>query len=174
MVASLRDKEESLRNAALHDHLTGLPNRVLLEDRLDQAQRRAVRRPGHRFAILLLDLDGFKAVNDSFGHAAGDRLLIEVARRLRGLLRQSDTVARLGGDEFVVLLDGVTVPGWENTVGEAITAALAEPFDIDGRVVQVGVSIGVALSSDDAADPDHLLREADAAMYRAKELTKNR
>jgi diguanylate cyclase (GGDEF)-like protein len=174
MVASLRDKEESLRNAALHDHLTGLPNRVLLEDRLNQAQLRTIRQPGHRFAILLLDLDGFKAVNDSLGHAAGDQMLIEVARRLLGLLRKSDTVARLGGDEFVVLLDGVTTPGWQHVVCDAITASIGEPFEIDGRSAEVGVSIGVAVSSDGAADPDHLLREADAAMYRAKELTKRR
>jgi diguanylate cyclase (GGDEF)-like protein len=173
MAASLREKEESLRNAALHDHLTGLPNRVLLEDRLDQAQARAARQPGHRFAILLLDLDGFKAVNDSLGHAAGDQLLVEVARRLRGLLRKADTVARLGGDEFVVLLDGVA-PGWQHVVCDAITAAIHEPFVIDGRPVEVGVSIGVAVSAEDACDPDHLLREADAAMYRAKELTKRR
>jgi diguanylate cyclase (GGDEF)-like protein len=174
MVASLRDKEESLRNAALHDHLTGLPNRVLLEDRLNQAQTRTTRQPGHRFAILLLDLDGFKAVNDSLGHAAGDQLLIEVSRRLLGLLRKADTVARLGGDEFVVLLDGVATPGWQHVVCDAITASVGEPFEIDGRSVEVGVSIGVAVSSDGASDPDHLLREADAAMYRAKELTKRR
>jgi diguanylate cyclase (GGDEF)-like protein len=174
MVASLRDKEESLRNAALHDHLTGLPNRVLLEDRLNQAQLRQARQPSHRFAILLLDLDGFKAVNDSLGHAAGDQLLIEVARRLLGLLRKSDTVARLGGDEFVVLLDGVAAPGWQHVVCEAITESIGQPFTIDGRSVEVGVSIGVAVSSDDASDPDHLLREADAAMYKAKELAKRR
>jgi diguanylate cyclase (GGDEF)-like protein len=174
MVASLRDKEESLRNAALHDHLTGLPNRVLLEDRLDQAQLRATRQPGHRFAILLLDLDGFKAVNDSLGHAAGDQMLIEVARRLLSLLRKSDTVARLGGDEFVVLLDGVATPDWQHVVCDEITASIGEPFEIDGRSVEVGVSIGVAVSSDGASDPDHLLREADAAMYRAKELAKRR
>jgi diguanylate cyclase (GGDEF)-like protein len=174
MEASLRDKEESLRNAALHDHLTGLPNRVLLEDRLNQAQLRVTRQPGHRFAILLLDLDGFKAVNDSLGHAAGDQMLIEVARRLLGLLRKADTVARLGGDEFVVLLDGVAAPGGQNVVYDAITASIGEPFEIDGRSVEVGVSIGVAISSDGSSDPDHLLREADAAMYRAKELAKRR
>jgi diguanylate cyclase (GGDEF)-like protein len=174
MVASLRDKEESLRNAALHDHLTGLPNRVLLEDRLNQAQSRSTRQPGHQFAILLLDLDGFKAVNDSLGHAAGDQMLIEVARRLLSLLRKSDTVARLGGDEFVVLLDGVATPDWQHVVCDEITASIGEPFEIDGRSVEVGVSIGVAVSSDGASDPDHLLREADAAMYRAKELAKRR
>jgi diguanylate cyclase (GGDEF)-like protein len=173
MVASLRETEERLRGAALHDHLTGLPNRVLLADRLAQAGLRAGRDPGHRFAVLLLDLDGFKAVNDSLGHAAGDLLLVEVARRLTGLVRQSDTVARLGGDEFVVLLDGFAADG-HHRVREAITAAITEPFFIDGREVGVGLSIGVALSTDAQADPDYLLREADAAMYREKSAARRR
>jgi diguanylate cyclase (GGDEF)-like protein len=168
MMDELHDKEEGLRNAALHDHLTGLPNRVLLADRLEQAGLRAARRPGYRFAILLLDLDGFKAVNDSLGHAAGDQLLVEVADRLTALLRESDTVARLGGDEFVVLLDGLTVPDWHRIVRDKITAAVTEPYLIDGYRVSVGLSIGVAVSDGPSADPDHLLREADAAMYRAK------
>ncbi|MEU8234333.1 GGDEF domain-containing protein [Actinoplanes sp. NPDC048967] len=174
MVASLRDQEERLRNAALHDHLTGLPNRVLLADRLQQAGLRAARQPGHRFAVLLLDLDGFKAVNDSLGHAAGDVLLVEVARRLTGLVRQSDTVARLGGDEFVVLLDGFATCDGHERVRDAITAAITEPFVIDGYPVEVGLSIGVALSTDGSADPDHLLREADAAMYREKSTARRR
>jgi diguanylate cyclase (GGDEF)-like protein len=174
MVASLRETEERLRSAALHDHLTGLPNRVLLADRLQQAGLRAGRRPGHRFAVLLLDLDGFKAVNDSLGHAAGDLLLVEVARRLTGLVRGSDTVARLGGDEFVVLLDGYPAPDGHERVRDAITAAVTEPFVIDGRQVGVGLSIGVALSTDDCTDPDHLLREADAAMYREKSSARRR
>jgi diguanylate cyclase (GGDEF)-like protein len=174
MAASLREKEEGLRNAALHDHLTGLPNRLLLADRLEQAGLRAARQPGYRFAVLLLDLDGFKEVNDSFGHAAGDQLLIEVARRLTGLLRKSDTAARLGGDEFVVLLDGITTPDGQQVAYDAIRAVLTEPFRIDGGWVEVGLSVGVALSADGAADPDHLLREADAAMYRAKSLTRGR
>ncbi|MBM2622683.1 GGDEF domain-containing protein [Actinoplanes sp. LDG1-06] len=167
MVAALREQEEQLRDAALHDPLTGLPNRVLLADRMRQAGLRVLRQPGHRFAVLLLDLNGFKAVNDSLGHAAGDVLLIEVAQRLTGLLRESDTVARLGGDEFVVLLDGLPADGTERLVKETIAARLTEPYAIDGGRVTVGVSIGVALSND-SADPDTLLREADAAMYRAK------
>jgi diguanylate cyclase (GGDEF)-like protein len=174
MVASLREKEEGLRNAALHDHLTGLPNRLLLADRLEQAGLRAARQPGYRFAVLLLDLDGFKAVNDSLGHAAGDQLLIEVAQRLTLLLRKSDTAARLGGDEFVVLLDGVTTPDGQRVVCDAIKTVITEPFVIDGRRVEVGLSIGVALSAEGSADPDHLLREADAAMYRAKSLARRR
>ncbi|BCJ49678.1 hypothetical protein Asp14428_11530 [Actinoplanes sp. NBRC 14428] len=174
MVAALREKEESLRNAALHDHLTGLPNRVLLEDRLNQAHLRAARQPDRRFAVLLLDLDGFKAVNDSYGHAAGDELLVEVAVRLTRLLRRSDTVARLGGDEFVVLLDGVAGPHGHQPVCDGITASIAEPFAVAGHKVHVGVSIGVALSRGDGTPPDHLLREADAAMYEAKSLTRRR
>jgi diguanylate cyclase (GGDEF)-like protein len=174
MVQALREKEEGLRNAALHDHLTGLPNRVLLADRLRQAGLRAARQADHRFAVLLLDLDGFKAVNDSLGHAAGDQLLVEVARRLRGLLRESDTVARLGGDEFVILLDGVRVPEGPLVVSKTIQAALVQPFHIDGREVEVGVSIGIASSADGSCDPDHLLREADAAMYRVKSTVRRR
>jgi diguanylate cyclase (GGDEF)-like protein len=174
MVAALREQEESLRSAALHDHLTGLPNRVLLGDRLEQAGLRASRQPGYRFAVLLLDLDGFKAVNDSLGHAAGDQLLIEVAHRLTRLLRKSDTAARLGGDEFVVLLDGITTEDGHQVVSDAITETLTQPFAIDGAQVSVGLSIGVALSTDGSVDPGHLLREADAAMYRAKSLSKRR
>ncbi|MEV4348879.1 GGDEF domain-containing protein [Actinoplanes sp. NPDC049596] len=174
MVAALREQEQRLRDAALHDALTGLPNRVLLADRLEQAGLRAARSKEHRFAVLLLDLNGFKAVNDSLGHAAGDVLLIEVARRLTGLLRESDTVARLGGDEFVVLLDGLHEPGAERVVRDAIATRLCEPYLIDGEQVEVGVSIGVALSGDGSTDPDRLLREADAAMYRAKPVSRSR
>jgi diguanylate cyclase (GGDEF)-like protein len=166
--ASLREQEEKLRTAALRDHLTGLPNRLLLEDRLTQAGLRATRDTAYRFAVLLLDLDGFKAVNDTLGHAAGDQLLIKVAGRLTKLLRRTDTVARLGGDEFVVLVGGVGGTDGHETVRKAIKTTLAEPFLIDGKEVTVGVSIGVAVSTDEATDPDRLLREADAAMYREK------
>lgn len=174
MMAALREQEERLRTAALRDHLTGLPNRVLLEDRLALAEARAAREPGYRFAVLLLDLDGFKAVNDTFGHAAGDVLLIEVARRLSTLLRRTDTVARLGGDEFVVLIDGLMTPDAYQRVCDAIQKTVAEPIDIDGRTVTVGVSIGVAVSGDGTTDSDHLLREADAAMYQAKSAGRRR
>ena len=154
--------------------LAGLLNRVLLGDRLERASLHALRRPGYWCAILLLDLDGFKAVNDTLGHAAGDTLLVEVARRLTGLLRASDTVARLGGDEFVVLLDGLVEPGWQKVVCDSIRAAITKPFVLDGHEVEVGLSIGVAVSTADSANPDHMLREADAAMYRVKSLAKHR
>ncbi|MFC4072555.1 diguanylate cyclase domain-containing protein [Actinoplanes subglobosus] len=166
--------EERLRTAAMRDHLTGLPNRLLLEDRLAHAGLRAAREPGYRFAILLMDLDGFKAVNDSLGHAAGDQLLIQVARRLTGLLRRTDTVARLGGDEFVVLIDDVSGPGGDSAVRAGIEAAVTEPYSIDGHVVEVGLSIGSAVSGDGLSDPDLLLREADAAMYKAKSASRRR
>jgi diguanylate cyclase (GGDEF)-like protein len=166
--------EERLRTAAMHDHLTGLPNRLLLEDRLTQAGLRAAREPGYRFAVLLMDLDGFKAVNDSLGHAAGDQLLVQVARRLTALLRRTDTVARLGGDEFVVLIDDVAGPGGDSVVRAGIEAAVVEPYTIDGHVVEVGLSIGSAVSGDGSADPDLLLREADAAMYREKSASRRR
>ena len=166
--------EERLRNAVLLDHLTGLPNRLLLEDRLSLAGLRAAREPGYRFAVLLLDLDGFKAVNDTLGHAVGDQLLIQVARRLTGLLRRTDTVARLGGDEFVVLIDGVSGPGGDQQVRAGIQATVAEPYVIDGQIVEVGLSIGSAISGDGTSDPDLLLREADAAMYRAKSVSRRR
>jgi len=169
LVDRVRAAAAETEHLSLHDHLTGLPNRVLLEDRMDQAELRAARQPGYRFAILLLDLDGFKAVNDTLGHAVGDLLLIEVARRLTGLLRKSDTVARLGGDEFVILLDGVNE---HQSVIDNISVALSAPFFIDGERVQVGCSVGVAVSGEGGSDPDHLLREADAAMYRAKSAAK--
>jgi diguanylate cyclase (GGDEF)-like protein len=169
-----RVMEERLRTAAMRDHLTGLPNRLLLEDRLTQAGMRAAREPGYRFAVLLLDLDGFKAVNDALGHAAGDQLLVQVARRLTGALRRTDTVARLGGDEFVVLVDDVSGPGGDDVVRAGIEAAVTEPYTIDGQIVEVGLSIGSAVSGDGSSDPDLLLREADAAMYRAKSAARRR
>ncbi|MEU4623863.1 GGDEF domain-containing protein [Actinoplanes sp. NPDC023801] len=169
-----RVMEERLRTAAMRDHLTGLPNRLLLEDRLTQAGLRAAREPGYRFAVLLLDLDGFKAVNDALGHAAGDQLLVQVARRLTAALRRTDTVARLGGDEFVVLVDDVSGPGGDEAVRAGIMAAVTEPYLIDGQVVEVGLSIGSAVSGDGSSDPDLLLREADAAMYRAKSASRRR
>jgi diguanylate cyclase (GGDEF)-like protein len=166
--------EERLRTAAMRDHLTGLPNRLLLEDRLAHAGLRAAREPGYRFAVLLMDLDGFKAINDRLGHAAGDQLLIQVAGRLTALLRRTDTVARLGGDEFVVLIDDVSGPGGDEAVRTGIETAVTEPYTIDGHIVEVGLSIGSAISGDGLSDPDLLLREADAAMYRAKSASRRR
>ena len=168
LLRSLHESEERLRQAALHDHLTGLPNRALFTDRLRQAWQRSIADPEHQFAVLFLDLDGFKQVNDSLGHAAGDRLLVHVARRLSGMLRAGDTAARLGGDEFVLLLDGVDLPNGPRHVDDRIRASFVEPVILDGREVHVGVSIGIATSADGLAAPEDLLRHADAAMYEAK------
>jgi diguanylate cyclase (GGDEF)-like protein len=168
MLRSLMEQEERLRQAALYDQLTGLPNRTLLFDRLNQAGHRAARHAGHFFALLFLDLDGFKAVNDTLGHAAGDQLLVIVAQRLTEAIRQSDTAARIGGDEFVVLLDGIEMPEGPQPVIDRIEEAFTEPIELDGEPVMVGTSIGLALSTDGYADTEELLRHADAAMYEAK------
>jgi diguanylate cyclase len=157
-----------LAHLAAHDPLTGLANRALFADRLDRALARA-RREGRPGALLLLDLDGFKAINDARGHAAGDRALVAVAGRLRGCVREVDTVARLGGDEFLVVLDGVEAAAEARRVAGRIRAALAEPLrlDGDGAPLALGASIGVAVFAGREAPAD-LLRRADGAMYVAK------
>jgi diguanylate cyclase (GGDEF)-like protein/PAS domain S-box-containing protein len=158
--------EELLLHHALHDVLTGLPNRSLLVDRLGLAIRRAAR-SGGSVAVLVLDLDGFKVVNDSLGHAVGDRLLAAVARRLEACLRPSDTVARLGGDEYGVLLEDLHDSAEARVVAERVHDAFGEAFDLDGRPVFTTASIGIAVGGE-AAMPEGLLRDADTAMYRAK------
>jgi diguanylate cyclase (GGDEF)-like protein len=157
-----------LQHDALHDSLTGLPNRTLFLDRLEQSLRRARRRgPECGSAVLFLDLDRFKVVNDSLGHHVGDRLLQAVALRLDASLRPGDTVARMGGDEFTVLLEDVTDPREATVVADRVLATLADPFPIAGRELHVSGSIGIALAGSDV-DPEELIRDADVAMYRAK------
>ena len=167
MLRALREQEERLRQAALYDQLTGLPNRGLFLDRMRQAALRTKRQPGHRFSIMFLDLDGFKAVNDRLGHAAGDELLVQVAKRISVDLRDADTAARFGGDEFLVLLDGVPDERVAVDVINRLHAALAKPFDLDGEQVTISASIGAATSTEYDTAED-LLRAADKAMYRAK------
>jgi diguanylate cyclase (GGDEF)-like protein len=165
---------DEIRHQALHDHLTGLPNRVLVLDRLEQTLAR-VRREHLEVALLFIDLDGFKDVNDTFGHAEGDRMLQAVAARFSGTLRDSDTVARLGGDEFVVLAEGLSLAAGPELVAERLLAVLAEPFSIDdhgGKSVTISASIGIAAGQRDTAE--ELLRDADIALYAAKEAGKNR
>lgn len=159
--------EEALAHLALHDPLTNLPNRRLLWDRLEHALSRA-ERDGTTVEVLYLDLEGFKAVNDEFGHEAGDRLLVEVAGRLKGCLRGSDTAARLGGDEFVVVLERSGDEGEALSLSERIASALKEPFLVGGTERTLAASIGVASSSPPHERPEDLLRSADLAMYRAK------
>jgi diguanylate cyclase (GGDEF)-like protein/PAS domain S-box-containing protein len=167
-VTDRKQAEQRLQHDALHDALTGLPNRVLFLDRLDQAIRRAQRAtPDAAAAVLFLDLDRFKLVNDSLGHQVGDQLLKAVARRLESAVRPPDTVARLGGDEFTVLLDGVSDAHEATLIAERVHQTLRTPFHVDERELHVDASIGIALAEADAA-PDMVLRNADVAMYRAK------
>jgi Amt family ammonium transporter len=160
--------EHRLAHQATHDPLTGLPNRALLIDRLDSALARA-RRHGRRVAVLFLDLDHFKVVNDSLGHGLGDRLLIAISERLTLALRPGDTVARFGGDEFVVLCEDVLDERDAIAVAERIDRAVGGRFVVDDTEVFVGVSIGIACPDDVRVEPETLLRDADAAMYRAKD-----
>jgi diguanylate cyclase (GGDEF)-like protein/PAS domain S-box-containing protein len=162
-----KQMESRLQHAALHDALTGLPNRALFDDRLEHALALA-RRDRGRLALLFIDLDLFKSVNDTYGHAAGDHVLQQVARRLKECLRESDTVARLGGDEFLVLVSGRSFPRQTVAVAEKIRGSLAQPFDVDGKAVTVLPSIGLAAYPDHAKDAARLVRAADEAMYGAK------
>ena len=159
--------EARLQHIARHDPLTELPNRALFADRVQVALARA-RRDQARFALLYLDLDRFKLVNDTHGHAVGDQLLQAVAMRLRQCVRGADTVARVGGDEFVVLLGSVAQPDHTCIVAGKIVAALAAPFDLAGHRLEVAPSIGIALFPDHGSDFEALLRAADGAMYEAK------
>ena len=165
--------EERLLHDALHDALTGLPNRTLFADRLDRCLARRSR-SGVRPAVLFIDLDRFKNVNDSLGHTTGDRLLVEVARKLESCVRPCDTVARLGGDEFAVLLEDVMNDDSAIQVAERILAELSRSIRLDGHEVTTAASIGIACGDLSYRDAGEVLRDADAAMYRAKELGKGR
>ena len=158
---------EQYRHLAHHDMLTGLPNRRLLADRLEQAVALA-RRSGNRVALMLMDLDDFKGINDTRGHSTGDQVLVTVAQRLRAAVRESDTVARLGGDEFVVLLQDAGRHRDAARVATKIIEALREPLQIGTLQFRVGASIGIALFPDHADNPEHLLQQADISMYAAK------
>jgi diguanylate cyclase (GGDEF)-like protein/PAS domain S-box-containing protein len=173
MAGSLTDITE----CKVSDPLTGLPNRILFMDRAGRALERSRRDPDARFAVLFLDLDGFKLINDSFGHLAGDRLLVAFARRVQACLRSSDTLARtailptlarLGGDEFTILLEGVGDHRDAVRVAERVQVELASPFELDGRDVSVSTSIGITLGGPEYDSVEDLLRDADTAMYDAK------
>ena len=165
--------QERIEFHAYHDPLTGLPNRSFLEDRL-QLHLAQARRGGRGMAVMFLDLDRFKTVNDTLGHALGDRLLCEAAKRLREGVREDDTVARIGGDEFVVLLPRVGQGDGAARIAQSLLHKFVEPFPLDDNVLQVTISIGIALFPQDGDDPETLLKKADAAMYRAKERGRNR
>ena len=179
LLERVRESEEKLRSAAeearflaYHDALTGLPNRRLLDDRLRQAVFQAQRHDA-RLAVMLIDLDDFKLVNDSAGHRAGDAVLREVAVRLGGCVRKADTLARHGGDEFVVVIADVQAQADCQVVAEKILHVLAGEFRFDGARFVLGASIGISIFPADAGDADTLLRHADAAMYLAKQLGRN-
>lgn len=171
-ITSVKENEERLQYLAHYDQLTKLPNRILFNDRMRQALAYA-RRNRERAAIMFLDLDGFKAVNDSLGHNAGDELLLQVAQRLTECLRATDTVARFGGDEFTIVLPSVdseeSVIGIANKIGEEV----ARPYRLDGHEANITTSIGISLYPDDSEEPQQLLEYADNAMYHAKRHGKN-
>ena len=168
-----KQNETWLRHIAQHDALTALPNRTLFDDRLQAALLRA-RHSQELLGLLYLDLDHFKHVNDTRGHGVGDALLQDVARRIRRSVRESDTVCRMGGDEFVVLLAGIKQANHALIAGEKIRAALLQPFEVGGQRLSVSASIGVAVFPGHGSEGQHLIREADRAMYDAKKRGGNR
>jgi diguanylate cyclase (GGDEF)-like protein/PAS domain S-box-containing protein len=171
-ISARKESEERLTRQALHDSLTGLPNRTLFADRVRMA---SARRSAQGFAIIYLDLDGFKLVNDTLGHAAGDHVLIDVARRLERLLRAGDTLARLGGDEFALLCEGVA-ESEAKTISDRVIHSLTQPIVVQDREIIQAASIGISLYGPgvNVEDPDEMLGEADMAMYRAKAAGKSR
>ena len=167
-ISSLKESERKLYHLAHHDPLTGLPNRLLMTARLEHALKQSSRNPTH-LALMFIDLDRFKNVNDSYGHALGDQLLVNVARRLSSHLRSGDTIARIGGDEFVVLLEQLEQADQAAVLAQNCIDALAKPFAITGHEIFITPSIGIALFPEDGDDAETLLKHADIAMYRAKE-----
>ena len=173
-ITAREEAASRLRHYALHDQLTGVANRASLADRIELELARTQRREAHGFAVLFLDIDRFKVINDSLGHAAGDELLLGAARRLETFLRSTDVLARLGGDEFAILLDGVADAQVALRVTERLHAALREPFIIGEGEVCSSASIGIIIAHDGYADAGEVLRDADIAMYRAKAQGKGR
>jgi len=169
---ALQARNAELRAAALYDALTGLPNRMLLDERLIQAVRRS-ERSGKPFAVMFVDLDRFKAVNDTYGHVVGDRLLKAVSDRMQGCVRGEDTVARVGGDEFIVVLAELARGVDAGLVGEKMLKELARPFEVEAHQLDIGASVGISVYPDDARDVQTLLLHADAAMYHAKRAGRN-
>jgi diguanylate cyclase (GGDEF)-like protein/PAS domain S-box-containing protein len=171
-ISRLKETEARIRDLAYYDPLTGLPNRRLLEDRLLVELSHAVRMRG-RLAVMFVDLDRFKRINDSLGHAVGDRVLVEVAHRIRACLREDDTVARMGGDEFIVILGSLAQPDDATATARRIVAVLRRPVVIDGRELVVTASVGISIYPDDSQEASTLIKNADIAMYRAKDEGRN-
>jgi diguanylate cyclase (GGDEF)-like protein/PAS domain S-box-containing protein len=172
-VTDRKEAEARIQHLAHHDALTGLPNRLLMNDRINQAIHRA-RRHGEKFALLFIDLDRFKLINDTLGHEVGDALLVQVAERCHQVVRESDTVSRQGGDEFVVLLAGLTTAQDARHIAQKLTKALSRPYLLDNHELAVTASLGIAMYPGDGESASALMRNADAAMYRAKSEGRNR
>ncbi len=173
-VTELKEAERRISFQAFHDSLTRLPNRALFLEHLAMAIKRGKRKADYRFAVIYLDIDRFKLVNDSLGHSAGDELLIAFAERIRSGLRETDVLARLGGDEFVVLLEDLDCPEAAQEIAERLQASLREPFVLRGREVFAAASFGMLLETAGYEQPDAIIRDADAAMYHAKERGRGR
>ncbi len=173
-ITDRKEAEEKLFRDAFFDKLTGLANRSLLSERMERALEYSKRRENYLFAVLFLDFDGFKHINDSLGHTVGDKLLTACARRLETLTRSADTVARLGGDEFVLLLDDIEDLSHATHIAERIGRAMQTPFNLAGQEVFISVSIGITLNSENYTQTEEILRDADTAMYRAKNAGRNR
>lgn len=171
-ITAQREEEDRIRRLAFHDVLTGLPNRALFQDRLDQAMRSA-KRSGYHLGICYLDLDGFKPINDRFGHQVGDELLKEIALRLSGVIRESDTVCRFGGDEFIVLFSNLFIAEEIKPLSLGVLQEISRPFIWEGETLSVTASAGLALYPGDADRSDALLTQADWAMYQAKKSGRN-
>jgi len=171
-ISDRKRAEEQIEFHAYHDVLTGLPNRKLFTDRLGQSLNRS-RRSNRPVAVMFVDLDHFKTINDTLGHTAGDELLLEMSRRLRACIRDDDTVARIGGDEFTIILSDLRLPEDAAAVAQKILETVQIPLSISGMPIEVTASVGIALYPDDGNDPESLLRNADSAMYRAKESGRN-
>jgi diguanylate cyclase (GGDEF)-like protein/PAS domain S-box-containing protein len=166
-ITQSRLEQETVAHHAQHDFLTGLPNRLLFRDRFNQ-QLAAAKRYSRKFAVMYIDLDRFKPVNDTLGHQAGDQLLMAVADRLRSLVREIDTVSRFGGDEFAILVSEVVTRKDVTMLAEKVLSALSQPYALDGHTVSISGSLGIAIYPDDGTDMETILSNADAAMYRAK------
>lgn len=172
---AVRERIESqLMHQVMHDALTGLPNRIYLRDRIERAMASLRRDPGQQFGLLYIDIDRFKVVNDSLGHLAGDEVLKEVARRLATCVREPDVVSRLAGDEFAILLEHVEIPDTATKVARRILESMQQPIDVDGQLLQAGVSVGIAIGDARYHNADEALRDADTALYRAKSAGRNR
>ncbi|MDT8375960.1 MAG: diguanylate cyclase [Mariprofundaceae bacterium] len=172
-ITERRQAEEKIRQMAYHDHLTGLPNRALFYDRLQQALAHA-HRNRKRLALLILDLDHFKPINDELGHEYGDRALVETGKRLRQCVRETDSVARIGGDEFAIILVDIASEKAACRMAEKVIAAIGQPLSLNTSQYVLGASIGICLTAPDDDDMEAMVSRADTAMYRAKESGRNR